>query len=129
METELNWFELLVDEKFGIIYADLPWKYTGKFKGAACKYYKLMNFDEICKMPVKQLTNKNCALLLWTIGPKLYEALKVCKAWKFKYKTVFTVWNKLYKYTQQLICGVSWYNRSFCEFLLVVIKEKLKNSK
>ena len=54
-----------------------------------------MDIENICKIPVEEMADKNCALLLWTTGPKLPYALKVCN-WSFKYKTVFIVWNKLY---------------------------------
>jgi N6-adenosine-specific RNA methylase IME4 len=121
--------KLPIDKKFGIIYADPPWKYDGKFAGAAVNHYKLMELQDICKLPVKNIADKNCALLLWTTGPKLPDALKVCNSWEFKYKTVFIVWNKLYKRTQQPICGVGWYSRPSCEFLLVAVKSKLKELK
>jgi hypothetical protein len=44
---------LPIDKKFGFIYADLPWKYDSKFAGAAVNHYKLMELQDICKLPVK----------------------------------------------------------------------------
>jgi hypothetical protein len=55
---------LPVDKKFGIIYANPPWEYDGKFKGAAVKHYKLMDLQSICNILVKKIADKNCARLL-----------------------------------------------------------------
>jgi hypothetical protein len=64
MEVTLNWFKLLANKKYSIIYANPPWEYTGTFKSSAGKHYKMMDLDNFCKIPAKQLTDKTCALLM-----------------------------------------------------------------
>ena len=78
--------------KYGIIYADPPWAYEwGKGKNggnfAPEKHYSTMTTDAICALDIKRLADKNCALLMWATMPCLPDAIKVIKAWGFKYKT------------------------------------------
>jgi N6-adenosine-specific RNA methylase IME4 len=51
--------------------------------------------DEIKALPVLQLVARNCALLLWTTGPMLPDALGVIAAWGFTYRTFGFTWAKL----------------------------------
>ncbi len=91
------------DKKYQIIYADPPWQYNDAqksggtaFFGASARY-KTMNNNDIMKLPVNNLTDKNCVLFLWATSPLLPEALDVIKSWGFKYKTIAFCWNKLSK--------------------------------
>ena len=75
--------------KYNIIYADPPWHYeSGKVQGAAENHYPTMSIDNLCALPVAELTAKDCALFLWATFPQLPEALRLIKAWGFQYKTV-----------------------------------------
>lgn len=79
--------------KYNIIYADPPWRYeSGKVQGAAENHYPTMSIDNLCALPVAELTAKDCALFLWATFPQLPEALRLIKAWGFQYKTVAFVW-------------------------------------
>lgn len=73
-------------KKYGIIYADPPWAYAwgkGKEGGrfAPEKHYKTMSTEDICKLPIKQIADKNCALFLWATMPCLPDAIRVIKEW------------------------------------------------
>ena len=48
-------------KKYGIIYVDLPWSYKDSVcQGAAAAQYQTMSIEDICKLPVKDLADKNC---------------------------------------------------------------------
>lgn len=85
------------DKKYNIIYADPPWKYNDqkandpKMGGIT---YPVMELQDICNLPIKDLCNKDCCLFMWTTMPMLQEALEVIKAWGFKYITCAFCWVK-----------------------------------
>lgn len=84
------------DKKYDIIYADPPWSYQDKgCNGACAKHYHTMGVDEICALPIANLSAKNCILFMWATYPQMQEALKVIAAWGFKYKTIAFQWVKL----------------------------------
>lgn len=83
-------------KKYDVIYADPPWKYDDSgCQGAAAKQYRTTNIDELCKLPIGQIANKNAVLFMWATYPKLEEALKLIKAWGFTYKSIAFQWVKL----------------------------------
>ncbi len=98
----------LPNKKYEIIYADPPWSYGDKgfgkrpndatVKGSFAPEsgrYKTMRLIDIMALPVKAITEKNCALFLWATSPLLPEAFSVIDAWGFKYKTVAFCWTKI----------------------------------
>jgi len=100
--------------KFNVIYADPPWKYGDDLiegYGAAKHHYPSMSIDELCNLPVSQLTYVNSVLFLWVTSPLLAECWDVIKAWGFEYKTSF-VWDKIQH-------NYGHYNSVRHEFLLV----------
>lgn len=84
------------EKRYDIIYADPPWRYQDKTcEGACAKHYHTMGVDEICALPIANLSAKNCILFMWATYPQMQEALKVIAAWGFKYKTIAFQWVKL----------------------------------
>ena len=84
-----------ITKKYSVIYADPPWRYErSKVQGAAEKHYPTMDIDELCALPVPELAAKDCALFLWATFPQLPEALRLIRAWGFRYRTVAFVWLK-----------------------------------
>jgi N6-adenosine-specific RNA methylase IME4 len=83
-------------KKYSVIYADPPWMYFGDplKDQAAGKHYDLMQTEDICTLPVRDITAKDAACFMWATGPKLEEALKVMKAWGFHYRGIAWVWVK-----------------------------------
>ena len=82
-------------KKYGIIYADPPWRYDQKnLSGAAEHHYSTMSVGEISKLNIAEVAADDCVLFLWATFPQLQEALQVVKAWGFQYKTVAFVWLK-----------------------------------
>jgi N6-adenosine-specific RNA methylase IME4/ParB-like chromosome segregation protein Spo0J len=83
--------------KFRVIYADPPWSYGGSMNetyGTADKHYPTMSLEDLCIMPVPDITEDNAVLFLWVTSPLLEDAFKVINAWGFKYKASF-VWDKV----------------------------------
>lgn len=88
------------NKKYSLIYADPPWKYSNNLGnqaawGAATSAYSTMALEEICALPVRDLTLADCSLVMWSTGPKQTEAHAVLQAWGFKYITFFYVWIKV----------------------------------
>ena len=71
----------LPKKKYGVIYADPPWSfrtYSNKGKDRSPeKHYNTMSLKDICNMPVKDIADKDCVLLMWVCDPMLDQALKV----------------------------------------------------
>lgn len=87
-----------ISDKYRVIYADPPWQYNDKQNieglGGAEKHYPTASLDDICAIPVKDWTEENAVLFLWTTSPLLEDTFKVISSWGFKYKTSF-VWDKV----------------------------------
>lgn len=114
-------------KKYQTIYADPPWAYrSGKVQGAAQNHYPTMPDEELYRLPVSDLADKNCALFLWCTFPKLPEALKLIDAWGFTYKTVAFVWVKQNKSGKGFFFGLGWWIRSNAEICLLAVKGKPK---
>ena len=77
---------------YGVIYADPPWSYRQKGRGAAENHYKTMTAEEIKDLPVERLAGKDCVLLMWATFPNIGEALEKIRAWGFEYKTLAFCW-------------------------------------
>lgn len=108
----------LPEGKFQVFYADPPWQYDNsmpsEFKEQA-NHYQLMSIDEIAKLKIKDLADKNAVLFLWVTSPILEESfLKIIHVWGFEYKTSF-IWDKI-----NHVMG--HYNSVRHEFLLLCIK-------
>jgi len=117
-------------KKYDVIYADPPWRYKNisppclpEKQPETCLieyYYPTMKLDEIIKLPIKSLCEKNAVLFLWATTPMIIEALDVIKAWGFKYKTMIT-WEKTNK-----DCMGYWF-RVCTEHLLVATTGKVRS--
>lgn len=87
----------LPEGKYQVIYADPPWKYGNsmpEYFTEQANHYPLMTIEEICNMPVRNISDNNAVLFLWVTSPILEESFEVIKAWGFEYKTSF-IWDKI----------------------------------
>ena len=84
-----------VPEKFPVVYADPPWLYD--FQESHSReienHYPTMPIEDICAMPLTDITTPDAVLFLWATSPKLPQAIQVIESWGFTYKTSF-VWVK-----------------------------------
>lgn len=90
-------------KKYQIIYADPPWLFNQKVGihqdgGRPDRFtsdkYVCMTLQEIMALPIHEITDRDCALFMWSTDAHLPEALEVIKAWGFRYKTIAFVWVK-----------------------------------
>ena len=85
-----------------------------------------MSIDELCALPVPELAAKDCALFLWATFPQLPEALRLIRAWGFRYKTVAFVWLKRNRKSPSWFYGMGYWTRSNAEICLLATKGKPK---
>lgn len=103
--------------KYRIIYADPAWQYSDKRDGnttGAEDHYKTMSIEELCLLPIKDITEDNAVLFLWVTSPLLEDCFQVIKAWGFQYKTSF-IWDKVKH-------NMGHYNSVRHELLLIATK-------
>jgi N6-adenosine-specific RNA methylase IME4 len=102
--------------RYPVIYADPPWRYEHvKTESRAIEnQYPTMALDEICALPLADVTTDDALLFLWATSPKLAEAMRVVESWGFTYRTSM-VWVK-----DQI--GMGYYARQRHELLLIGTK-------
>ena len=92
-------------QKYNIVYADPPWKYENERDhnpALGGMKYDTMSIEDLCKLPVKDIADKDCLLFLWTTFPKLEECFIVINSWGFHYTTCAFRWIKLNKNSDPL---------------------------
>ena len=115
------------NKKYQIIYADPPWPYNDQgCQGTMANHYKGMKIDDICKLPVKNISDNNAILFIWATYPMLEEALRVIKSWGFIYKTIAFQWIKLNPKSGTLFYGLGHWTRGNTEPCLLATKGKPK---
>ena len=122
-------------KKYNIIYADPPWTfktYSDKGKGKSAEnHYPCMNIDDIYNLPVQNISDENCVLLMWVTYPLLKEGIKTIEEWGFTYKTCGFSWIKKNKNADifsdgGLFWGMGYWTRSNNEICLLATKGKPK---
>ena len=130
-------------KKYQIIYADPPWRFTGlgakDIRSARMREdkpklhrsllleekYPTMYDNEIKRLPIEGLADKNCVLFLWTTDAHLPLALEVMRAWGFKYATIAFVWNKKEKSGKQ-VCYYGYWTMKGTELCLLGRRGKVR---
>jgi N6-adenosine-specific RNA methylase IME4 len=108
------------NNKYRVIYADPPWAYNDKCENGAIQsrganeVYPTMSLDEICTLPIEDLSQDNAVLFIWVTSPLLEDVFSVINSWGFEYKASF-VWDKIKH-------NMGHYNSVRHEFLLVATK-------
>ena len=116
-----------MQKKYSIIYADPPWSYKDSgCQGAAAKHYNTMSIEELKKLPIGDLADKNAVLFMWATYPKLAEALELIDSWGFIYKTIAFQWVKTYKSGFGEFLGLGRWTRGNAEPCLLATKGKPK---
>lgn len=115
------------DKKYGIVYADPPWRYDMKRgSGVAENHYPTMSIEEICALPIADLASKDSALFLWGTFPQLNGAFRVIEAWGFKYKTLAFLWLKQNRKADSWFYGMGFWTRSNAEVCLLATRGRPK---
>ena len=88
-------------KKYKIILADPPWQFKnnktgGSMKSGASHHYLTTGIEGLKSMPVNDLADDNCTLIMWYVGSMPQEAIDLVHAWGFTIKNMNGfVWNKL----------------------------------
>ena len=113
-------------KKYSVILADPAWEYrVWSKKGAgrsAESHYPTMPIEQICALPVADLADKDCALLLWVTFPVLPDAFKVIEAWGMTYKSTAFTWVKTCRKSEGYHVGMGHYTRANAEICLLATK-------
>lgn len=117
-------------KKYEIILADPAWSYdVWSKKGIgrnAENHYPTMSIEDICALPIADITAKNSTLFLWVTFPKLQEIFRVIEAWGYKFRTVAFVWVKRNKKVNSWFMGLGYWTRANAEICLLATKGKPK---
>ena len=116
------------EKKYRVIYADPPWEYSsnGNLKE---KPYRTMKMAELCAMPIDSICDTDCALFLWTSNPLLEDAIRLMKAWGFKFKTVYKVWTKRNVVSETPAITPGYWSLSSTELLLIGTRGSMQKHK
>ena len=110
------------ERKYNIVYADPPWQYWESGNKNQALHYTTMTIDEICDLPVKDITDDNCVLFMWVTYPILDQAFRVIESWGFKYSTAAFVWVKKNKQKDTPFVGCGAWTRANSELCLLATK-------
>ena len=130
-------------KKYQIIYADPPWKFTGlgskgirsgKMRTDNPKLHKNIRLEEkyptlsnedIKRLPIKEISDNDCVLFLWTTDAHLPFAIEVMRAWGFEYATIGFTWLKKTS-TGKQVCFYGYWTLKGAEICLIGRKGKPK---
>lgn len=117
-------------KKYSVIYADPPWQYeltgsTTNARGLAKQHYMTMTTEDICNLPVQEITGEKAVLFMWSTFPTIKKALKVMEAWGFRYITAAFVWVKTYA-SGKPRWGMGAYTRANAEVCLLGVTPGFK---
>jgi N6-adenosine-specific RNA methylase IME4 len=136
MTTFTNFDDILASgKKYKIIYADPPWSYGcfnninrrlffSKRSRFGITPYSGMEIDEIKKLPVPTISEKNALLFIWVTFPILPQGLETIQAWGFKYTTIAFNWVKKNRNATGWYMGLGNYTRANSEICLIGKKGK-----
>lgn len=106
---------------YGAILADPPWHYEMRSKKGELKspqaHYATMRDEDILALPVGDLAQRDCLLVLWCVWPKLPLANECVKRWGFKHVTG-GIWVKMAK-NGNLRIGTGYTMRGACEPFII----------
>lgn len=119
---------VVAGRKFHTILADPPWQFKNRTGKIAPEHRRLsryctLSLDEICLLPVAQLTFDTAHLYLWVPNALLPLGLRVMSAWGFEYKSNI-IWHKIRKDGGSDGRGVGFYFRNVTEMILFGVKGK-----
>ena len=91
-----------ISKLFSIVYADPPWDYKGQTQiglggvssGGAKSHYSTLKLDDLKRLDISSLCEKDCLLFMWSSSPHLDQAIDLMRAWGFSWATVAFAWDK-----------------------------------
>jgi len=116
-------------KKYKIIYADPAWQFDNKNTGgsmssSAESQYNVMTIEDMKNLPVADIADDDCTLVMWWVGSMPQEAIDLVHAWGFKIKNMNGfVWRKLTKKGLPFF-GMGFRTRAGSESAVIAIKGK-----
>lgn len=128
LEASRSLLECAGSCKFSTVLADPPWQFqnrTGKIapEHKRLSRYETMSLDDICGLPVADISDDPAHLYLWVPNALLPDGLRVMDAWGFRYISNI-VWHKVRKDGGSDGRGVGFYFRNVTELLLFGVRGK-----
>lgn len=121
---------------YQIIYADPPWKFGdktvnrghgGRFESLDDYQYKTMDTEDICRLPVANLSAEDCALFIWSTDSHIPDCLNVIQSWGFTYKTIGFYWLKMDKDNLRPKSNIGKWTQKYIEPCLLGTKGRMAN--
>jgi N6-adenosine-specific RNA methylase IME4 len=127
-ETIIDLAASVRGRKFRTVLADPPWRFANRTGKMAPEHrrlsrYQTMAIDDICALPIVELTTEPAHLYLWVPNALLPWGIQVLSAWGFEYKSNL-VWHKVRKDGGSDGRGVGFYFRNVTEMLLFGVRGK-----
>lgn len=119
-------------KKYKIIYADPAWRFNdkktgGSMKSGAAQKYTVTGIDDMKSLPVSQIADDDCLLVMWWVGAMPQEAIDLCAAWGFHLCNMNgIVWRKLTVKGKPYF-GMGHTTRAGSESAIIAYKGKLSN--
>lgn len=116
---------------YKLIYCDPPWSFSNKKTGGSMKsgadaQYPTMTIDDLKRMDIQSIADKDCLLVMWWVGSMPQEAIDLVNAWGFTIKNMNGfVWNKLTKHDKPFF-GMGFYTRAGSESCIIATRGKPK---
>ena len=82
---------------YSIIYMDPPWKYSNSKMSSGSNIqdnYPTMTMAELKELPIKEITEKDSLIYMWSTSPFISESIELARHWGFSFRTVAFVWDK-----------------------------------
>nr|WP_275439591.1 MT-A70 family methyltransferase [Dermacoccus nishinomiyaensis] len=110
--------------------ADPPWRFTNRTGKVAPEHrrldrYSTMTLDDICALPVADVSARSAHLYLWVPNALLPDGLRVMESWGFRYVSNI-VWAKRRKDGGPDGRGVGFYFRNVTEILLFGVRGSMR---
>lgn len=118
-------------KKYKIIYADPAWQFDNKNTGgsmssSAESQYNVMSIEDMKTLPVADIADDDCTLVMWWVGSMPQEAIDLVHDWGFEIKNMNGfVWRKLTKKDLPFF-GMGFRTRAGSESAIIAVKGKPK---
>lgn len=118
--------------KYRVIYADPAWKFKskrtgGSMKSGAGQKYTVTTLADMKALPVANLADKDCLLVMWYVGSMPQEAIDLCKAWGFRLTNMNGfVWRKLTKAKRVPVIGMGHTTRAGSESAIIGVRGSVR---
>ena len=120
------------NKKYNIIYADPPWNFNSKelqkYKWKRFRpleeVYQTEKTSDMKEWNIKRITEKDCAIFMWTTDSHIKEAIELMESWGFRYVSVAFIWSKTSK-NGNLLWNLGAWAMKNCELCLFGTKGRM----